>query len=364
MKIQQTPYIVNDAQLALDCARGVPAPNGLDGTAIAGACGTNGGELVVSTCRIAGAYDCGFGDYPSQGLRQDLAALTGVAPIFTSSGATVLTGRFTESQRATARQYIKDRLIEAGATASLNSFTGGANVVGILASNTTPTAKPIVVGGHFDTIGEYQAGAVDNGVGVALMLDAARLLGKIPLRKRPVYFVAFDLEESGLRGSKHFVETFKFLGFHSAHMADQIGGDGANLNIEANSNFANLTDCMWNMYQQGNSTGQFGIPLTRVTEYTQTDSTAFLNAGIRAINVSTMSSSGTSHDCIKDKPCDAGCLGNCAAGNFCTAINCQQTGTCYCDSYHGMNFDKVASVALLFRHTLQRLVTGADTSCL
>ncbi len=79
--------------------------------------------------------------------------------------------------------------------------TGGYNIEGKL--DVVGTDKCIVVGAHYDTVGE---GAMDNAVGVAVLLAAAKQLadnkGQLPF---DVYFVAFDCEEAGMIGSQYYV---------------------------------------------------------------------------------------------------------------------------------------------------------------
>lgn len=69
----------------------------------------------------------------------------------------------------------------------------------------------ILVSAHYDHLGVRNGvlypGADDNASGVAMLLEAARCLVDTPPRpRRGVMFVAFDLEEPGLWGSRHFVE--------------------------------------------------------------------------------------------------------------------------------------------------------------
>jgi Zn-dependent M28 family amino/carboxypeptidase len=63
----------------------------------------------------------------------------------------------------------------------------------------------IVVGAHYDTVGTT-IGANDNASGIAVMLEAARVLANedLPI---PVVFVAFGSEEGSHAGSKHFVAS-------------------------------------------------------------------------------------------------------------------------------------------------------------
>lgn len=83
----------------------------------------------------------------------------------------------------------------------------GANVVGYL-PGTDESAGCYVVGAHFDHLGtdidgEAYPGVVDNASGVAVMLEAARVLA-IDRPRASVLFVAFDAEEEGLFGSNYF----------------------------------------------------------------------------------------------------------------------------------------------------------------
>jgi aminopeptidase YwaD len=65
-------------------------------------------------------------------------------------------------------------------------------------------AGEIVVCGHIDTW--FSPGAVDNGSGIAMVAELARLLAPCRLR-RSVRFVSFGSEELGLLGSKHHVAS-------------------------------------------------------------------------------------------------------------------------------------------------------------
>lgn len=59
---------------------------------------------------------------------------------------------------------------------------------------------PILIGAHYDSV-PGSPGADDNASGVAVLLELARLLhGGSP--RSPVWLVAFDLEEWGMRGSQ------------------------------------------------------------------------------------------------------------------------------------------------------------------
>lgn len=69
---------------------------------------------------------------------------------------------------------------------------------------------PILVGAHYDAV-MGSPGADDNATGVAVLLEMARLLRVHPPRS-PVRLIAFDLEEYGLQGSRHYAAQLKQQG--------------------------------------------------------------------------------------------------------------------------------------------------------
>lgn len=86
----------------------------------------------------------------------------------------------------------------------------GVNIIGVI-PGTRATDRYIVVSAHYDHVGVNAAGEVfngadDNASGVATMLAlAAELKRQAP--EHSVLIVAFDGEEHGLLGAKHFVEA-------------------------------------------------------------------------------------------------------------------------------------------------------------
>ncbi len=69
------------------------------------------------------------------------------------------------------------------------------------------TKRIIVIGGHIDSSGPDVPGANDDGSGTACTLELARVLCKRE-NESTVVFGCWGGEEQGLRGSKHFVDTF------------------------------------------------------------------------------------------------------------------------------------------------------------
>jgi hypothetical protein len=92
------------------------------------------------------------------------------------------------------------------------------NVIGVL-----PGSKPelqgqsAILSAHYDHLGDGHPGADDNASGVAVMLELAKVLASGEKPQRTLVFIAFSAEESGLLGSKHYVE-------HPAFPLDKLMG--------------------------------------------------------------------------------------------------------------------------------------------
>lgn len=114
-------------------------------------------------------------------------------------------------QEIAALRYTAQKLAEYGCqvewqpvTSSKNINTSSFNVIGRFPGE---TAREIVIGGHIDSATPEIAGADDDASGVAAMLEIARVLCQ-EKRQSTLVFVAFCGEESGLVGSKNFVEHY------------------------------------------------------------------------------------------------------------------------------------------------------------
>jgi len=97
----------------------------------------------------------------------------------------------------------------------INSYAGigGTNVVGTVPGTAEPH-KYIVLSAHYDHLplkdGQVYPGADDNASGVALLLELARHYAEKPAA-RTIIIAAFDGEEAGRLGSRHFVATLPHL---------------------------------------------------------------------------------------------------------------------------------------------------------
>jgi Zn-dependent M28 family amino/carboxypeptidase len=97
----------------------------------------------------------------------------------------------------------------AGRSREGGKLYSGVNILGVI-PGTRVTDRYIVVTAHYDHVGISDGliynGADDNASGVATMLElATRLKAEAP--EHSVIFVAFDGEERGLLGARHFVEA-------------------------------------------------------------------------------------------------------------------------------------------------------------
>lgn len=68
-----------------------------------------------------------------------------------------------------------------------------------------PHRPPLLVGAHYDSV-PGSPGADDNATGIAVLLELARAFAQQP-GKSPLRLVAFDLEELGFVGSRHYAKT-------------------------------------------------------------------------------------------------------------------------------------------------------------
>lgn len=210
-----------------------------------------------------------------------------------------------------ARQYIRDQFVGA----KLIPFAGedlfqkfqmrmglawipGVNVVGKL-EGTDPILRNeyIVLGAHYDHQGYSLSnenkiifpGADDNASGVAAIIELAKFFSLEENRpQRSLIFIAFDAEESGLLGAKHFVSTllpkekesikamfsFDMVGMLSAYKGLDLKGIGA---VEGGEKIAKK----W--------AKELGISLKNTSSNIEqrTDTAPFAEAGIPSIHVFT-----------------------------------------------------------------------------
>ena len=167
-----------------------------------------------------------------------------------------------------------------------------ANIVGMIPGvNRSLSGAPVIIGAHYDHLGidalsgRHFPGADDNAAGIAALIEVASQLVRAFTPQRPILFVAFSGEESGLLGSEYFVDNppvgFESEDFYAMINLDTVGRlDGRDLQV-----FAADSAYEWPFMAQGigftigvNST----FPANTIAS---SDHVNFLNAGIPAIHL-------------------------------------------------------------------------------
>lgn len=126
--------------------------------------------------------------------------------------------RSTHEKQCEASQWIKSEFEKSGLENRLQTYEfkdrTWPNVVAEVKGTKTPD-QIIMAIAHIDTIADnpqgVAPGADDNGSGVAVILEIARILQKVPL-KRTVAFCVFTNEEHGAAGSKHYAHEARSHG--------------------------------------------------------------------------------------------------------------------------------------------------------
>ena len=100
-----------------------------------------------------------------------------------------------------------------------------ANVIGDIKGTEHPE-QVVIVSGHLDSW-DLGTGAIDDGAGVAVSMEAANLIHKLNLKpKRTIRVIAWMNEENGLRGSKQYAKDHeKDWANHFAAMETDGGAD-------------------------------------------------------------------------------------------------------------------------------------------
>ncbi|MDD4868359.1 MAG: M28 family peptidase, partial [Mycobacterium sp.] len=111
------------------------------------------------------------------------------------------------AQHDPARDNIRNLFLSFGLTTTFDTFTYNSQTWENVVAEQTGTLYPnaiYIIGGHYDSAST--PGADDNASGVALVLEAARILSQYP-SDYTIRYMAFDMEEAGLIGSAHYAST-------------------------------------------------------------------------------------------------------------------------------------------------------------
>lgn len=112
------------------------------------------------------------------------------------------------------QQYIRSQLEQWGTVETqefvIQQRTHFNFILQIPARNSVANKPPILIGAHYDAV-PGTPGADDNATGVVALLEMARAIAAQPANY-PIRFVAFDMEEYGLLGSKHYAQDWRQQG--------------------------------------------------------------------------------------------------------------------------------------------------------
>jgi len=174
------------------------------------------------------------------------------------------------------------------------------NVIGVLpGTNLSLNSQALVVSAHYDHLGfgwpdarggakgQLHPGADDNASGVAVMLELARLMANTR-PERSVIFAAFAAEEAGLQGARHYVRTAQAPG-----AAYPLSGTIADLNLDMVGRLADGKVTVFGTSSARELPFIFmgagavtGVPVQSVAqEINASDHTAFVEAGVPAVQV-------------------------------------------------------------------------------
>ncbi len=131
-----------------------------------------------------------------------------------------------------ALNWLKTKYLSFGYTSSQiveDPFTFGSTSSKNLVVTKTGTLYPntyVIICGHFDTV--TGPGVNDNGSGVSVILEIARILKDVPT-EYSIRFINFSGEEQGLYGSQHYVDnvvnaTNPKMDIKLVFNIDQVGG--------------------------------------------------------------------------------------------------------------------------------------------
>lgn len=157
----------------------------------------------------------------------------------------------------------------------------GRNVLGVLPGRDPAYAHQVVIlGAHYDHLGESPAGtawvgANDNASGVAVLLEIARAWheqGYVP--RRTVLFAAWDAEEMGLLGARHYVSWPRYPLSETVGMLqlDMVAAGGEILHVDGDETLGARLQAI---------AGAIGVD-TRLTHDGRSDHAPFWQAGVPA----------------------------------------------------------------------------------
>src|SRR5213592_2868082 len=153
------------------------------------------------------------------------------------------------------------------------------NVIGDIKGNEHPE-QIIIVSGHLDSW-DLGTGAVDDGAGVAVSMEAANLIQKLHLKpKRTIRVIAWMNEENGEAGSKQYAkDREKEISNHFAAMETDGGaGHPLGVNVKANPEVKKMFAPVANILQES------GAGILDLVEHCGADIEPLEKAGVPAFS--------------------------------------------------------------------------------
>ena len=221
-------------------------------------------------------------------MRSIVEVLSGEKTFFNSNKSRneSIDERGSDAGRSQARVYLTQKFEAMGLETEEQRFYRGINL--IAERPASPNAPIIIIGAHYDSVGN--AGADDNASGVAAMMTIAEKIAAENNQDITYRFIAFDKEEKGLLGSKAYVNGIRDQDeidrIKGAFTLDMIGydgnGDGAFHSVDCGRRDSmDLTEATLDAIETNN------IPLNWVDACSKrSDHGSFWQAGIPAIVVS------------------------------------------------------------------------------
>lgn len=185
----------------------------------------------------------------------------------------------TEGNKAAAL-YLQKKLAEFGLEVALQ---GGElqNVVGLLKGTNAAPREVLIVGAHYDSA-KKSPGATDNGAGVAIVLEQARLLSRLSFAY-DIKFAFWNGEELGGKGSKAYVkeavEKKEPIALYLNY--DSVGFDSGKCLLDLMHN--NLSEKIAKRVVEINEQYKLGYTLTQNTKKCFSDHRPFWDAGFCAL---------------------------------------------------------------------------------
>src|SRR5436190_1528616 len=152
-----------------------------------------------------------------------------------------------------------------------------ANVIGDIKGSEHPE-QVIVVSGHLDSW-DLGTGAIDDGAGVAVSMEAANLIQKLHLKpKRTIRVIAWMNEENGLAGSKQYAKDHEkdWANHFAAMETDGGAGHPIGLNIKAKPEVKAMLKAVSSILQES------GAGMLALTENAGADIEPMEKAGVPA----------------------------------------------------------------------------------